>query len=98
MKYDLEYFIAKFEGIPEHEWCTGTYISADGLSKCAYGHCGVRASTPDTDEEKGLDAITGDIEGGYYISLVNDNKNDSFSEFGSTPKERVINYLKSLRK
>lgn len=37
MDYNIQYFIDKFEAIPEENWCTGTL--KDGNRLCAFGHC-----------------------------------------------------------
>lgn len=90
MKYDLEYFIKKFEAIPEDQWTAGVFMDDDGRC-CAYGHCGANENSPT-------------LESGMLSDLcpltisVNDNKAGKYSHFGDTPKERVVNYLKSLRK
>ncbi len=42
VEYTLDYFIAKFEAIPETLWTTGSYLSPDGTCCCALGHLGVR--------------------------------------------------------
>lgn len=38
---DTQYFIDKFEAIPEEKWCIGSLCNIVGQS-CANGHCGVR--------------------------------------------------------
>lgn len=93
-KFDLEYFIDKFEAIPEDQWTTGEYINDDGC-KCAYGHCGLRGSVSDTKESYALFNL--DCNAKDSITCVNDNYNNSYIHLGSTPKQRVVNYLKSLR-
>jgi len=37
MEYTVDYFIKKFEAIPENKWFIGGY--EDGYKKCALGHC-----------------------------------------------------------
>src|SRR6478736_1430645 len=49
MKYNREYFIAKFEAIPEEKWTTGECCNAFGQC-CALGHCGMH-KLPDALEE-----------------------------------------------
>jgi hypothetical protein len=39
MKYNVDYFIKKFEAIPETKWIT-TYLNLED-AYCALGHCGV---------------------------------------------------------
>jgi hypothetical protein len=37
-KFTVDYFIDKFERLPDSEWCTGTLYNGRG-QKCAVGHC-----------------------------------------------------------
>lgn len=92
-KFDLEYFIKKFEAIPEDQWTTGRYEDDKGC-KCAYGHCGLSKGQHCNKESDALDDIT---RPKTFMSRVNDNVDGNFNDFGSTPKQRVVNYLKSLR-
>lgn len=94
VQYNLEYFIAKFEAKPEDQWTVGKYVDWNGC-KCVYGHCGVSFSVKQTPEAIGLLAIeaTGDLS----LIHVNDNKFGEYGNLGSTPRQRVVNYLKSLR-
>lgn len=93
MKYDLDYFIAKFEKIPDDEWTDqGEFVDRSGC-KCAYGHCGAIKSKNDSEESTALYKI----DEYYNIVPVNDNWRGNFAHLGTTPKQRVVNYLKSLR-
>ena len=97
MKYTLEYFISKFEAIPENLWTVGTFEDDKGC-KCAYGHCGfsdkeIISSTPESTALRVFDEDTRSPENS--IILVNDDLTNARG-FGLTPKERVVNYLKSL--
>lgn len=40
--YNVDYFIRKFEAIPEERWITGAFVDPSG-NCCAFGHCGVRS-------------------------------------------------------
>jgi len=41
--YDANYFIVKFEAIPEGQWHTGDYVNKDDpRCLCALGHCDAR--------------------------------------------------------
>lgn len=42
MKYDVDYFIKKFEAIPSWRWVAGAFSKFHGLQHCALGHCGVK--------------------------------------------------------
>lgn len=89
MNYNLDYFIKKFEAIPERLWITGVYGSDYQEEHCAYGHCGVRALR-DTLEGDALRMLTG----GLTVS-VNDGASDKYPQ--CTPKERILAYLRDLR-
>lgn len=93
-KFDLEYFVSKFEAIPDDQWITGEFFDERGC-KCAYGHCGAVNSSTDTIESSKL--LDLDLEHSFRIAAVNDNTDNEYSAYGSTPKQRVVNYLKSLR-
>lgn len=85
MKYDIDYFINKFENIEEDKWWTNSFHDFERTKFCALGHCG-RDFIVDTQEAKELVNIA------PLIVVVND-----FPVYGSTPKSRVINYLKDLK-
>lgn len=59
MRYDVQYFINKFEAIPEDEWVVGALIRGHKL--CANGHCGVRVYTEGTEESKAMFFIFKDM-------------------------------------
>lgn len=50
MIYDVDYFINKFEAIPDDKWCTGQLTSGrvdpitqeESILHCAFGHCGLK--------------------------------------------------------
>lgn len=91
-RHDLEYFIAKFEAIPEDKWLKGRFVSKHGECKCALGYCGYRDGKT-TQEGEYLLKLAWDI------ARINDDKYKKYENlgFGSTPKQRVVNYLQSLR-
>lgn len=98
MEYDLEYFIAKFEAIPEDKWTTRTFDDGNGCY-CAYGHCGDRLGKEDGKESMALSKIIMDKGQAFpfHLADINDGNDNFIDEYGSTPKQRVVNYLKSLR-
>lgn len=93
MKYTTEYFIKKFDAIPESEWTVETFEDKHGR-KCALGHCnyldGERMALTHVICELG-------IEGN--AAVINDGTNTedvpvkSALELGETPKERILNAL-----
>lgn len=91
-KYTPEYFIAKFERIPDAKWTTGAFKTPSGAC-CALGHCGVSDFTEFTGEGNELDTL---FRGafGRGVVLFNDASYDkNAQDLGDTPKERVINAL-----
>lgn len=88
-KYTLEYFIEKLSAIPENKWCINSFHNADKQS-CVLGHCG-EGFNRRTEEGQALTKIC------HFIISVNDDIFKEYRHLGTTPKERVINYLKSLR-
>lgn len=88
----LEEFIAFYEAIPVGRWVSGYFEHPFTKQCCAIGHIGGR-------EINGQRAIvTAELS---LVSLAPGiiDCNDGGSEwlqFGITPKERVVNYLKSL--
>jgi hypothetical protein len=38
IEYTVDYFIEKFEAIPEGKWCTHDLLNSHG-QRCAQGHC-----------------------------------------------------------
>lgn len=85
-KFDLDYFIHKFEAIPHSQWTTNDYTNAQG-QHCALGHCSTH-----TGEEAALRQLT-EIE----VSYVNDGKR-GMMKLGKRPRTRVLRYLKQLKK
>ena len=91
MEYTLDYFIKKFEAIPENHWFVGSLTN--GSQYCALGHCGGYY----TEEAKALDSIVRRANPGVYsISDIND-LSGMYGRYGKTPKERVVNFLKEVR-
>jgi hypothetical protein len=96
MKYDLDYFIAKFEAIPEEKW-TVKKFERDGKC-CALGHCGFRENVQEsgfvtnslTGEGQALRSLAPDI------ILINDGIND-LANYAPTPKQRVLKHLRALK-
>jgi hypothetical protein len=92
MNYDVDYFIKKFEAIPENKWTTGAYMNNKGQS-CALGHCGIHRSVPISQEPIELSNLF-IRKLGISVLAVNDFK---LIKWGSTPKERILNALKEIK-
>lgn len=110
---NAQYFIDLFLPIPESEWGTGNYVSADGTKKCALGHCGVR-DVLDTAEDhvtagKRFFALTALFNKKHLVvPHINDGLTyadntrmslvPAYQELGSTPKKRILAVLHQLKK
>ncbi len=93
MIYDKEYFIKKFEAIPEEEWCVGGF--SDGLGAfCALGHCGC-LNGYQTNEGLSLRLLISH-NNSFGIVRLNDGSISEVYKYGNTPKMRIINFLKQL--
>jgi len=95
-QFDVDYFIKKFEAIPEGAWTVGTFLS-DGKS-CALGHCGYRLGCTDTKEGSALVKLF--WEYGITVVSVNDGE-PFFRRFKqATPRQRILAalyYIKDLK-
>lgn len=83
-EYTIQYFIEKFEAIPEERWTTGTF--KDDLGRCCVlGHCGHNIYR-DTEESRYLYNI---LSGSNYGAIsINDGLHRKYSQH--TPKQRVL--------
>lgn len=97
--YTLDYFIEKFEAIPEDEWCTQLYVNENNQC-CALGHCGV---TFEKGSVEGITLNTLSIKAlnspntGNYMSIINVNDGEHPKYQQDTPKQRVLAFLKDLK-
>lgn len=89
MIYDADYFIAKFEAIPEELWCINHFES--GNACCAFGHCGARVFNP-TVESGALSGVLNEVGCGV---LINDGDDQNFQQ--PTPKQRILAALKQVK-
>ena len=86
-QYTVDYFIEKFEKIPDEKWVVGDF-GFNG-THCAFGHCGMVNANECTSESKALMSIFGNV------SIV--RTNDGSIGIGNTPKERILNKLKEIK-
>jgi hypothetical protein len=93
--YNVDYFIAKFEAIPEKEWIVGQYINATGCD--ALGHCGWRSffrGKVETVEGLSLNDLF--IKSlGVTVYDVNDSKHYGFTQ--DSPKQRILAALRDIK-
>lgn len=111
MIYDVDYFIRKFEAIPEAKWCTGEFINAD--ARCANGHClAYRMGIDNNPELVGLIAVFDQtalhnwnnaelikISFPHYshkASCINDGMTSEYQQ--PTPKQRILAALYDIKK
>lgn len=82
--YTPDYFIEKFEAIPDEQWCTGEYHR--GTAHCAFGHCG----NEETPEGRALNNLirSGIAEKYGIVPDINDGKYPRFKQ--ETPKARIL--------
>jgi hypothetical protein len=107
MIYDAQFFIDKFDAIPEEKWTTG-FFELNG-AHCANGHCGVTDSNYKSNikEADALVALLRTLEittltdyDGFGIFEITANINDGFtSEYQQeTPKQRILAALYDIKK
>lgn len=97
--YTVQFFIDKFEAIPENKWNVNSYINIEGDKMCAYGHCGVRGmdeSFRNYPEARALAAIG--INHFGYDKFVDINDGGSSGYDQPTPKQRILAALYDIRK
>lgn len=103
--YNVDYFIAKFEAIPELNWVSGFFGNHD--KHCANGHCGV---TDNNLYEELLEAnALADIlemldvtfSGNYHLKIfnvtagINDGRISKYKQ--PTPKQRILAALYDIK-
>lgn len=106
MKYDVDYFIAKFEAIDNENWIERELGSFS--NHCTYGHCGIRIdSDVPTNEAVFLSVLVDryikkyDFTDYIFENLswsvvdINDGNHPSYTQ--STPKQRILAALYDIR-
>lgn len=91
MKYTVDYFIQKFEAIPEDNWITEKY--SNDLGCCALGWCGEK-SFHYTDESRALDNLFYN-EFRVGPSRINDKGYAAYQQ--PNPKARVLAALYDIK-
>lgn len=103
MAYDVDYFLKKFDDIPEEQWCTGVYsdVGPKGEDRqCAVGHCRSETSLLFSVEVEALRGLLkkvglGDKANNSRVSDINDGRNPDFQQ--PTPKQRILAALKYVK-
>ncbi len=86
MTYDVDYFIAKFEAIPEELWCVDAYTK--GRKHCARGFCG-ETSDKETREGIALEKLI------RWPAMINDGGRSNYKQ--PTPKQRILAALYDVK-
>lgn len=91
MKYNVDFFINKFEAIPEDLWCTGLYTK--GEKHCAVGHCGGNSSVKSEEADFLHDMFR--IKLILFIVDVNDGLCEQYPQ--PHPKQRILAALYDIK-
>jgi len=101
--YTVDYFIKKFEAIPENLWCTNSRI--ENGKRCALGWCyktgeeafnSMHNWSDDSDEDKALCLYVRTLDGSWGVGGVN---NGLYKEYQQpTPKQRILAALYDIKK
>jgi hypothetical protein len=105
--YTVEYFIKKFEAIPENEWCEHSFSRYNNanmtVEHCVLGHCGIKTTKQSNIEAQNLLMLTENKDLRFFeitdklpiIAQINDGIYSNFTQ--STPKQRVLAFLYNLK-
>lgn len=94
MKYDVDYFIEKFTGIPSRLWCMGTLTDEHGRH-CALGHC-YASENGLISSDKLRDLFT---RYSHNVVLTNDDNMDyNLGQGRKTPRGRILAALRWIKK
>jgi hypothetical protein len=91
MNYTVDYFIQKFEAIPDAEWNINDFTGGSGRC-CALGHCGMRevgGEVKSTDEANALMTCVN------HVDLINDGVIPAYHQ--PTPKARILAALRDVK-
>lgn len=110
MKYDVNYFIKKFEAIPEDNFISNDWEDAY-RGHCAGGHCGLNGNNCDEGTKEAIslakvlsplkvtnNKIVG-FDTGYFwwkIPAINDGSTKEYQQ--PTPKQRILAALYDIKK
>lgn len=112
--YTVDYFINKFEAIPENLWATDMLYDDDG-KKCANGWCGVMDCRKPTIESAALQKVMSVLNitwfdhgntpidsnwdyNGYSVMAVSVNNGWTNEYQQPTPKQRILAALYDIKK
>ena len=104
MIYDVDYFLKKFEAIPDDLWLIGTFQRTDEagvIRRCALGHCGGDGDGkyPEMTNEyialKRIFTYADFLGKAFYVTTINDGNDPRFQQ--PTPKARVLAALNHIK-
>lgn len=96
MEYTVDYFIKKFEAIPEDNWITASLYDPE-IGCCVLGWCGVRSLRYHTSESRALASLLGIHPNTLY------RINDGIADYKhlrmtlETPKQRILAALNNAK-
>lgn len=89
-EYTVDYFINKFEAIPEDEWFVGYFQNEyNSKQKCALGHCDYDNISSSKEGRILINLLNG------YVSEINDGKHTQYQQ--TTPKQRILAALYDVK-
>lgn len=91
--YNVDYFIDKFEKIPENKWCAHDYSNGEGTKFCAAGHCGATYWNYHPEANTLADIF---ISHETKVAHVNDGGDLRYQQ--PTPKGRILAALRDIKK
>lgn len=95
MTYDVDYFIKKFEAIPESNWCIGNLNNGCG-QRCALGHT-LRYNTDEYAVTEATYALRKMFRKKLLsVASVNNGNDDCYTQ--SSPKKRILAALYDIKK
>lgn len=96
MEYNVDYYIEKYEAIPDEEWCVGAY-EGPNESHCALGFCGVNYGNQfmGTLESNILSRIIRKVTN-ETVDRLNDGADWRYQQ--ATPKQRILAALYDVKK
>jgi hypothetical protein len=104
--YTVDYFIKKFEAIPEEDWNDFVQYDTSTQTRCALGHCdpfnknSIKVNGLRTAEGMGLvklfDSVGFGMKSGNWITYVNNGRSVNYLQ--PTPKKRILAALYDIKK
>lgn len=95
MEYTVDYFIKKFEAIPDNRWCVGELMNKAGQC-CAYGHCGMREYDTEAPEADALMKVERKLPSEpTCFASINNGEHPAYQQ--ETPRLRILAALRDIK-